>query len=228
MISNQSIAKGHRVDAIVRMLPHTDVTSLRSFLGSVQFYKKFLHNLATTTEPLYRLTKKEIQWKWGAEEQATFQTLKNMLCADTVFAHFDRSLPIGVSCDASKVEAVLFHRYGDGSECQIANISKTLTDTQQRYSQFQKEALAIIFALKKLHQFLYGRHFILVTDHRSLIALFGPTKATLALAANRLARWLSQYAYSIEYRQTADHSNADVLSRPWTSRVRYHVQWGGK
>ena len=69
MISNQSIAKGHRVDAIVRMLPPTDVTSLRSFLGSVQFYKKFLHNLATTTEPLYRLTKKEIQWKWGAKNK---------------------------------------------------------------------------------------------------------------------------------------------------------------
>ena len=139
MISNQSIAKGHRVDAIVRMLPHTDVTSLRSFLGSVQFYKKFLHNLATTTEPLYRLTKKEIQWKWGAEEQAIFQTLKNMLCADTVFAHFDPSLPIEVSCDASEVGAVLFHHYGDGSECPIANISKTLTDTHDDIAKFKKK-----------------------------------------------------------------------------------------
>ena len=209
MISNQGIAKGHKVDATP-----TDVTSLRSFLGSVQFYNKFLPNLATTTEPLYWLTKKEIP-----EEQATFQALKNMLCADTVCAHFDPSLPVGVSCVASEVGlgAVLFHRYGNGSERPIANISKTLTDTQRRYSQIQKEALAIIiFTLKKLHQFLYGRHFILVTDHRPLIALFGPTKATPALAANRLARWvlmLSQYDYSIKYRRTADHGNADVLSR---------------
>ena len=82
MISNQGIAKGHKVDTILRMPPLTDVTSLRSFLGSVQFYK-FLPSLATTTEPLYRLTKKEIQWKWGAEEQATFQVLKNMLCANS-------------------------------------------------------------------------------------------------------------------------------------------------
>ena len=207
MISNQGIAKGHKVDAAP-----TDVTSLCSLLGSIQFYNKFLPNLATTTEPLYRLTKKEIP-----EEQATFQALKNMLFADTVRAHFDPSLPVGVSCDASEVGlgAVLFHRYGN--ECPIANISKTLTDTQRRYSQIQKEALAIIiFTLKKFHQFLYGRHFILVTDYRPLIALFGPTKATPALAANRLARWvlmLSQYDYSIEYRRTADHGNADVLSR---------------
>jgi len=76
--------------------------------------------------------------------------------------------------------------------------------------------LAIIFALKKFHQFLYGRHFILVTDHKPLLALFNPGKATPALAANRLARWallLSQYDYSIEYRQTKDHGNADALSR---------------
>ena len=196
----------------------TDVSSLRSFLGSVQFYNKFLSNLATITDPLYRLTKKGIQWKWGSEEQATFQKLKDMLCADTVLAHFDPSLLVGVSCDASEVGlgAVLFHRYADGSERPIANISKTLTDTQRRYSQIQKEALAIVFSLKKFHQFLYGRRFILVTDHRPLIALFGPTKATPALAANRLARWalmLSQYDYSIEYRRTADHGNADALSR---------------
>eukprot|EP00731_Ephydatia_muelleri_P012616 Em0006g1510a len=218
IISNHGIAKGHKVDAVVSMPAPTDVSSLRSFLGSVQFYNKFLSNLATITDPLYRLTKKGIQWKWGSEEQATFQKLKDMLCADTVLAHFDPSLLVGVSCDASEVGlgAVLFHRYADGSERPIANISKTLTDTQRRYSQIQKEALAIVFSLKKFHQFLYGRRFILVTDHRPLIALFGPTKATPALAANRLARWalmLSQYDYSIEYRRTADHGNADALSR---------------
>ena len=76
-----------------------------------------------------------------------------------------------------------------------------LTDAQRRYSQIQKEALAIVFALKKLHQYLYGRKFILVTDNKPLLALFGPTKPTPALAANRLARWaltLSQYDYTIE------------------------------
>ena len=73
----------------------------------------------------------------------------------------------------------------------------------------------IIFALKKFHQFLFGRNFILVADHKPLLALFRPNKATPVLAANRLACWallLDQYSYSIEYRETTDHGNADTLS----------------
>ncbi|XP_014671627.1 PREDICTED: uncharacterized protein K02A2.6-like [Priapulus caudatus] len=217
-LSQKGIEKGAKVNAVIKMLPPENVFGLRSFLGSVQFYGKFLPNLATLTEPLYRLTKKDIPWNWGSSEQATFQQLKQVLCTNSMLAHFDPSLPIGVSCDASEVGigAVLFHRYRDGSELPIANVSKTLTDTQRRYSQVQKEALAVIFALKKFHQFLYGRNFVLVTDHKPLLALFGPTKETPMLAANRLACWalmLSQYDYSIKYRKTSDHGNADVLSR---------------
>ena len=218
ILSQQGISKGHKVDAVKMMPPPENVSSLRSFLGSVQFYSKFLPNLASVTEPLHRLTKKGVPWTWGTEQVEVFKKLKDLLCADTVLAHFDPSLPIGISCDASEVGvgAVLFHRYSDGGERPIANASKTLTTTQQGYSQIQKEALAIVFALSKFHQFLYGRPFILITDHKPLLALFGPTKATPALAANRLARWalmLGQYHYTIEYRKSAEHGNADALSR---------------
>ena len=171
------------MDAVNAMPPPENVASLRSFLGSIQFYSKFLPNLATITEPLHRLTKMGVPWSWGKEQAEAFLKLKDLLGADTVLADFDLSLPIGISCDASdvRVGAVLFHPYNDGSEHPIANASKTLTATQRGYSQIQKEALAIIFALKKFHQFLYGRCFILVTDHKPLVALFGPTKATPAL-----------------------------------------------
>ena len=218
ILSQQGISKGHKVDAVKMMPPPENVSSLRSLLGSVQFYSKFLPNLASVTEPLHRLTKKEVPWTWGTEQVEVFKKLKDLLCADTVLAQFDPSLPIGISCDASEVGvgAVLFHRYSDGGERPIANASKTLTTTQRGYSQIQKEALAIVFALRKFHQFLYGRPFILITDHKPLLALFGPTKATPALAANRLARWalmLGQYHYTIEYRKSAEHGNADALSR---------------
>ena len=111
---------------------------------------------------------------------------------------------------------MLFHRYPDGSERPIANVSKTLTETQRKYSQVHKEALSVIFGLKKFHQFLFGRKFILVTDHKPLLPLFSPLKGTPAVAANRLARWaltFSQYDYTIVYRKTSDHGNADALSR---------------
>ena len=218
LLSSKGIAKSPKVDAVLKMPAPNDVSGLRSFLGSVQFYNKFLSNLSTLIEPLYRLTKKDIPWQWGTKEQTAFNKVKTMLCNDTVLAHFDPSLPIGIACDASSVGigAVLFHRYKDGRERPIANASKTLTETQRNYSQIQKEALAIIFALSKFHHFLYGRKFILITDHKPLLTLFGPTKATPSLAANRLARWalmLSQYEYTIEYRKTSDHGNADALSR---------------
>jgi len=217
-LSKDGISKGPKADAITKMPAPVDVSSLRSFLGQVQFYGKFLQNISTTLEPLYQLTQKNTPWQWNAAQETAFQKIKQMLKDDTVLAHFDPKLPVGISCDASQVGigAVLFHRYPDGSERPICNASKTLTPAQRKYSQIQREALSIIFALTKFHQFLYGRQFILVTDHKPLIALFGPTKPTPALAANRLARWaltLSQYDYKIEYRKTSDHGNADALSR---------------
>ena len=132
--------------------------------------------------------------------------------------HFDPSLPLGLPCDASNVGvgAVLFHRFPNGSERQIANASKTLTKSQRNHSEIQQEALAIVYGIKKFNQYLYGRSFILVTDHKPLLALFSPSEETPALAASRLARWAflpSQFDYKIEFRKTAEHANADALSR---------------
>ena len=125
---------------------------------------------------------------------------------------------MGISCNASNVGigVVLFHRYPDGSERPIFNASKTLTSSQRRYSQIQKEALAVVSGLKKFHQFLYDRKFILVTDHKLFLALFSPLSGTPAMEANCLAQWalmLRQYDYSIEYRKSTEHGNADALGR---------------
>ena len=173
---------------------------------------------ASVAEPLYCLIRKGHRWAWGSEEETAFRRLKELLSAADMLSHFDPSLPLGVAYDASAVGigATLFHHYSDVSERPIANISKTITASQRNYSQIQKEALAIIYALKKFFQYLCGRKFILVTDHQPLVAMFGPNKATPALAANRLSRWalfLRQFNYTIDYHKTSEHSNADVLSR---------------
>ena len=217
-LSHQGIAKGSKVDAVINMHRPHDLSSLKSFLGSIQFYSKFLHNLATITEPLYRLTRSSTEWNWEERQEVAFNTLKEMLSTELVLAYFDTFLRIGIACDASAVGigAVLFHRFPDGSERSISNALKTLTTAQQKYSQIQKEALSIIFALRKFRQYLHARKFILVTDHQPLLALFSPNKATPALAANRLARWalmLGQYSYTMKYRKTSAHGNADALSR---------------
>lgn len=219
VLTKDGISKGHKVDAVLKMPAPTDVSSLKSFLGSLQFYSKFLpSSFATEAEPLYRLTKKQVDWIWGPTEEKAFQKLKQLLLSDQVLTHYNPALPVGIACDASSVGigATLFHRYPDGSERPIANISKTLSQSQRNYSQIQKEALSIVFATKKFFQYLFGQRFILITDHKPLLAIYGPRKASSGLVANRLARWamfLNQFDFEIEYRKTKDHQNADALSR---------------
>ena len=176
----EGISKGSKIEAVLKMPPPTDVSSLKSFLGSVQLNRKFIPNLTSMAEPLYRLTKKATHWKWEDEEQATFQQLKNVLSSDQVLVPFDPNKTLVLACDASSVGigAALVHRYPDGSEHPIANMSKTLSAAERNYSQTHNKVLSIIFRLKKFYQYLYGRPFILVTDHKPLTALFSPKKGT--------------------------------------------------
>jgi transposase InsO family protein len=110
---------------------------------------------------------------------------------------------------------VLSHRV-KGEDRAIAFASSSLSDTQKKYSQMDKEALAIIFGVKRFHQYLYGRQFTIVTDHEPLTHLFKPDNAVPVHSAARLQRWsliLAGYQYNIEYRNTKQHANADSMSR---------------
>ena len=189
-----------------------NVSDLKFFLGQLQFYSKFLQNISTVAKPLFRLTRKNISWQWGAEEETASIEL---LCADTVLTPFGQSLPVGTSCGASNVGigAVLFHRMEANALLQMSQ--RHSLQHREITARKNKEASHIIFALSKFHLFLSGRPFILVTDHKPLLIIFSPTKATPALAANRLAKWaltLSQYDYVIEYRKTSEDGNTDAPS----------------
>ena len=104
----------------------------------------------------------------------------------------------------------------DGQERPIAFVSRTLSASEKNYAQVEKEALSLVFGVKRFHQFLYGRKFALVTDHKPLQAILGPKSAVPTLAAARMQRWalvLSAYDYDLAYRRSEEHLNADALSR---------------
>ena len=104
----------------------------------------------------------------------------------------------------------------DHTERQITFASRILATSECNYAQLKKEALSLIFGIQKFHQYLYGRKFTLITDHKPLTTILGPKKGIPSLAAAHLQRWamqLAAYDYDIHYKPTTDHGNADCLSR---------------
>jgi len=207
-----------KVEAIVNAQEPRNVSELRSFLGMVQYYARFLPNLSTQLKPLHDLLQASVPWNWSSECQDAFKQAKEALGSADVLTHYDIQKPIRLACDASPygVGAVLSHVFEDGSERPIAYASRSLDKAERNYSQIEKEALGIIFGVKKFHSYVYGRKFTLVTDHKPLVAIFGPKKGIPTLAAARLQRWaiiLSAHTYDIEFRGTREHANADALSR---------------
>ena len=207
-----------KIETVVQAPRPTNVSELKSFLGMVNYYAKFLPNVSTTLEPLHMLLRTENPWIWETEQEESFMQMKKLLLSPNVLVHFDPTKEIVLACDASPygVGAVLSHRMPDGSERPIGFASRTLSQAERGYSQLDKEGLAVIFGVKKFHQYIYGHKFSVITDHKPLLGLFSEKKATSPMASARIARWaltLSAYNYTIIFKPGRLHSNADGLSR---------------
>ena len=207
-----------KVKAVVEAPDPRNISELRSFLGMVNYYGKFLPNLATTLSPLYCLLRQTTAWHWGPKQKRAFRAVKNLLKSSQVLIHYDDRLPLLLECDASPygLGAVLSHHMPDGSERQVVFASRTLSKAEQNYSHLDKEALTIIFGVKKYHQYLFGRQFQIKTDHKPLTHIFDESRVVPAMASGRIQRWaliLGAYDYQIRYRQGKVNTNADALSR---------------
>ena len=194
-----------------------NVSQLKSFLGLINYYSTFLPNLSHALSPLYRLLQQTTPWSWEPEQQKCFEKAQAMLTSNIVLVHFDPEQEQILACDASPygIGAVLSHRMSDGLDKPIAFASRSLAPAERKYSQIEKEGLAIVFGVKKFHQYLFGCHFTILSDHKPLQHLFSETKGTPTMASARIQRWamvLGAYDYSIAYKPGGQHANADLLS----------------
>uniref|UniRef100_A0A4W5K9F3 ribonuclease H n=1 Tax=Hucho hucho TaxID=62062 RepID=A0A4W5K9F3_9TELE len=205
-----------KISAITDMPIPQNVAEVRTFLGMATYVGKFLPQFSDTTKPLRDLLAKEIDWSWGHVQQVAFDKIKRDLASQRVLAQYRPHAKTKVSADASSFGlGVVLTQMQDNMEWRpIAYISRSLSDTEQRYAQVEKEALAITMACERLSQYLIGLQFTAETDHKPLLALLG-TKARDDLPPRVLCFRLRllRFTYKMVYVPGKALITADALSR---------------
>nr|XP_054759939.1 uncharacterized protein K02A2.6-like [Lytechinus pictus] len=161
-----------KIEPIINAPKPKNVTELRSFLGMVQFYSRFLPDLASVLAPLHKLLQKEQKWEWSKAQPEAYEKCKRMLTSDALLVHYDNRRELKMSCDASSygVGAVISHVMDNGEKKPIAFASRTLTKSERNYAQIEKEALGIIFGIKKFHQYLYDYNIEYLSSKENAVA----------------------------------------------------------
>ena len=186
---------------------------LKQFLGLTNYYRKFILNYAHIAEPLYKMLRgPKKMFNWTTLCQQVFDNLKSKLTHPPVLGYPDFSLPFVLHTDASEaaVGAVLSQCI-DGHERVVSYWSRQLSKPERNYSTVEREALAVVYAIKEFYPYLYGFSFRLVTDHNPLTSL-----RAIKDVGGRLARWilyLQQFTFTWEHRAGKHHNNADAMSR---------------
>jgi len=156
-----------KIDAVLRAPPPENWSQLCSFLGLVNYYHNFLPHLSTVLHPLNAFLQQDTKWRWSKDCEQAFIAAKRLIISDKVLTHYNPNLPLRLACDAFPygIGTVLSHRMTDGSERPIAFASRSLTPAECNYAQIDREALSLVWGIKKFNQYLYGRRFTL--NHRS-------------------------------------------------------------
>jgi len=200
------------IEKIVKYPKPKNAKQVRQFLGLAGYYRKFIQNFANIATPLFNLVKKDAKFTWGPDHETAFTTLRDSLVSAPVLIFPDFSEPFYLQTDASEfaVGAVLSQITPEGDK-PIAFTSKSLTKSEKHFAVVEKEAYALLLAVKHFKEYLWGRKFFAIVDHAPLKYLLNHRDSN-----SRLMRWslfLQQFNFEIIYRPGKKHTNADVMSR---------------
>ncbi|CAF4891510.1 unnamed protein product [Pieris macdunnoughi] len=200
----------NKVKAICSMPPPTNVTELQRFLGMVTYLGSYIENLSEKTSNLRMLLSKENEWSWQERHNIEFNVLKESITKAPVLTYYDQNKPITLSVDSSKdaMGAVICH-----DKHPIAYASASLSSCQQSYSQIEKELLAILFGCTKFHQYIYGRHTLVETDHKPIVSLYKKPIYNIPPRLQRIMLRLQPYDLNVIYKPGKYLYVADTLSR---------------
>ncbi|GFX50477.1 retrovirus-related Pol polyprotein from transposon 17.6 [Trichonephila clavipes] len=221
IISAEGVRKDpDKVSAVKDWNCLSDVHHLRSFLGLCTYYRKFVKNFSTIARPLHKLTEAKQKFIWTVDCNNAFNKLKDVLTFAPILAYPEIGKQFILDTDASheSIGAVLSQEI-DGQERVIAYFSKCLSKPERNYCVTRKELLAVVKAVEH-HPYLYGRRFLLRTDHASLTWLLN-----FKNSEGQIARWiqrLQEYGVESRHRKGSAHGNADaLLRRPCPESCKY-------
>ena len=203
-------ADPNKIEAVKNMPIPTDVPSVQRFVGFVNYLARFLPKLSELCEPMRRLTDKKVVWKWTDTHQRAFDRICKLVTSAPVLKYFNVNESVVIECDASQVGlgATLLQ-----NDQPVAYASRSLTATEQRYAQIEKECLAIVFACEKFEQYILGKEVSVKSDHKPLEIIF---RKPLLQAPKRLQRMLlrlQKFDLNVVYKQGITLHIADFLSR---------------
>ena len=202
--------------AAVREWPQPqNVKDVRSFVGYVNYYRKFIKDYGKMIAPLTKLTRNDQSFQWMDHEQAAFEEIKTAVLSEPVLKDPDPDKPYEMEVDASgyAMGGELTQRDAEGRAHPIAFFSKKFTGPAERYPVHDKELMAIIEGLKEWEVYLKGaRHPVTIySDHKNLTYFANNQKLNGRQA--RWAQYLSEFDLRISYKKGVDNGKADALSR---------------
>ena len=212
------------VQALVTMPTPNDKQAVRRFLGAINYLSKFCPQLSSVTQPLRGLTKEDTPLLWSPKHQHAFDEAKALATAAPCLAYYDVNAPVVLQVDASDygLGAALLQpskqhsdgAFDDSSLQPVAYSSKSLTPTEQRYAQIEKECLAIVEAFNKFDKWLLGKSNATVhTDHQPLQTIFQKDLASAPKRLQKMMLFLQRYNFTVVYRKGSSLHLADTLSR---------------
>ena len=202
-----------KVRDIRESVPPSNPSEMRSLLGLANYCARFIPNFSTMTAPLRELTRKNATWEWTDRHDQALKDLRESLTSDAVMTYFNPTKHSEVFVDASPVgvAAVLMQPDSSGPNI-VSYASRALTEVEKRYSQTEREALAIVFGCEKFHLYVAGSPFTVITDHRPLVSMFNNPFISLPARIERWVLRLQQYNMEVEYRPGRNNP-ADYASR---------------
>lgn len=203
----------NKVEAIKSFPKPKCVKDIRSFIGMASFYRKFIKDFALLATPLTELTKKSTIFKWEEKQEEAFNELKEKLCKEPVLKHFEAEKYSEICVDASNyaLGAYLSQKDDQGNIRPVFYASRRLSDSEKKLGATQKECLAIVWAVEYFRHYIWGTHFLVISDCRALKWLMKAKDIS-----SRFARWalrLQEYDFEIQFRRGCENKVADALSR---------------